>query len=167
MLFLMYCLESLLSCLSILRLKGVFMKKGLLTAAIISISCSSAMFAHGACDDTALHGYMEDIKDEMRSMSSDVKSGDNESAAKRVNTLVTYFERARNETPYKFTDENLQGNQLKEQKAEYTKVVDDTIVVLKDLEMALKSGDSSKVKELLGAMGNQRKTGHSAFKANC
>ncbi|MBU2024988.1 MAG: hypothetical protein KKA29_22075 [Gammaproteobacteria bacterium] len=143
------------------------MKKGLLTAVIISISCSSALFASESCDDTALHGYMENIKDEMRSMSSDVKSGDNESAAKRANTLITYFEKARTETPFKFTAENLQGDQLKEQKAEYTKVVDDTIVVLKNLETALQSGDSSKVKELLGAMGSQRKTGHSSFKANC
>jgi cytochrome c556 len=149
-----------------LGLKGVFMKKGLLTAAIISISCSSTVFA-ASCDDTKLHGYMENIKDEMRSMSSDVKSGDNESAAKRANTLITYFEKARSETPYKFTAENLQGNELKDQKAEFTKVVDDTIVVLKDLETALKSGNSSEVKKLLGAMGNQRKTGHSSFKANC
>lgn len=142
------------------------MKKGLLTAAIISISCSSTLFA-ASCDDTRLHGYMENIKDEMRSMSSDVKSGDNESAAKRAKTLITYFEKSRSETPYKFTAEDLQGDELKNQKAQYTKVLDDTIVVLKDLETALKSGNSAEVKKLLGAIGSQRKTGHSSFKANC
>ena len=46
----------------------------------------------------------------------------------------------------------------------HPKVVDGTIVVLKDLERALQSGDSSKVRELFGAMGEQRKLGHSSFK---
>ena len=148
-------------------IKGVFMNKGLLTAAIISISCSSALFAAESCDDTALHGYMEHIKDEMRSMSSDIKSGNSGSASKHVNTLIMYFEKSRAETPYKFTAEQMQGSELKNNKADYEKVINETISVLKNLDVALQSGDQSEVRKWLGAMGNQRKQGHSAFKANC
>lgn len=143
------------------------MNKGLLVATILSISCSSFAFAEGACDETALSGYMANIKDEMRLMSSDVKSGDNDAAVQRVDSLISFFEKARNETPYKFSANNLQGSQLKEQKAEYTKVVDDTIVILKKLENALQSGDAPQVKMLFGEIGGQRKLGHGSFKANC
>lgn len=139
------------------------MKKGLLSAAVISITCSSAVFAHGSCD-TELHGYMQNIKDDMRAMSSDIKSGDNQSAAKHVDSLIGYFEKSRSETPHKFTHDDLKGAELKSQTAEYQKVVDGMIVVLKDLEGALQSGDSSKVRELLGAIGEQRNLGHSSFK---
>ncbi|RBP84781.1 hypothetical protein EBI01_03605 [Marinomonas rhizomae] len=139
------------------------MKKGLLSAAVLSITCSSTVFAHGSCD-TELHGYMQNIKDEMRAMSSDVKSGDNQSAVKHVDSLISYFEKSRSETPHKFIHDDLKGAELKSQNAEYQKVVDGTIVVLKDLERALQSGDSSKVRELFGAMGEQRKLGHSSFK---
>lgn len=139
------------------------MKKTLLTAAIMSMACSSSVFAHGSCE-TALHGYMENIKDEMRAMSSDVKAGDSQSAVGHVDSLITYFEKARSETPHKFTHEELKGAELQSQTAKYQKVVDDTIVVLKELEGALKSGDSSKVRELFGAIGEQRNLGHSSFK---
>lgn len=142
------------------------MSKGLLTAAIISISCSTSVFA-ASCDDTRLLGYMHEIKDEIGSLSSDLKSGDNQSAAGHASALIGYFEKARNETPYKFQEENLKGNALKEQQAEFTKVVDDTIVILKDLETALKSNNASEARKLLGAVGGQRKIGHSSFKANC
>ena len=143
------------------------MNKGLLAVTALSIFCSSVVFAGDSCDESALRGYMSNIKDEMRSMSSDVKSGNNDAAVQRVDTLISLFEKARNETPYKFSAENLQGNQLKEQKAEYTKVVDDTIVILKKLENALQSGDSSQAKMLFGEIGGQRKLGHGSFKANC
>ncbi|MCS7485555.1 MULTISPECIES: cytochrome b562 [Marinomonas] len=143
------------------------MKKGLLAATIVSISCSSAVFANQACDETVLHGYMGNIKDEMQAMSSDVKSGDNEAAAQRVNTLITYFEKSRAETPFKFTSENLQGNELAQQQEKYTKVVDDTIVILKNLENALQTDNATDVRKWLGEVGGQRKIGHGAFKANC
>jgi cytochrome c556 len=143
------------------------MNKGLLVATILSISCSSFVFAEDACDETTLHGYMTNIKDEMRLMSSDVKAGDNDAAVQRVDTLISFFEKARNETPYKFSADNLQGGQLKEQTSEYTKVVDDTIVILKKLENALESGDTTQVKVLFGEIGGQRKLGHGSFKANC
>jgi hypothetical protein len=143
------------------------MKKGLLAATIVSMSCSSVLFANQSCDDTVLRGYMGNIKNEMQAMSSDVKSGDNEAAAQRVNTLITYFEKARSETPYKFTSENLQGSELAQQQEKYTKVVDDTIVILKNLEGALQSGSASDVKKWFGEVGGQRNIGHGAFKANC
>ena len=139
------------------------MKKGLLTAAIISITCSSGVFAHGSCD-TELHGYMQNIKDEMRAMSSNVKSGDNKSAVKHVDSLISYFEKSRSETPHKFIHDDLKGAELKSQTAEYQKVVDEMIVVLKDLEGALQSGNSSKVKELFGEIGELRNLGHGSFK---
>ncbi|GGN25929.1 hypothetical protein GCM10011350_15980 [Marinomonas arctica] len=110
---------------------------------------------------------MGNIKDEMQAMSSDVKSGDNEAAAQRVNTLITYFEKSRAETPFKFTSENLQGNELAQQQEKYTKVVDDTIVILKNLENALQTDNATDVRKWLGEVGGQRKIGHGAFKANC
>ncbi|WP_111637138.1 cytochrome b562 [Marinomonas shanghaiensis] len=143
------------------------MKKGLLAATIVSMSCSSVLFANPSCDETALHGYMENIKNEMQAMSSDVKSGDNDAAAQRVTTLISYFEKSRGETPYKFTAENLQGDALAQQQDKFTKVVDDTIVILKNLEGALQADNEADVKKWLGEVGGQRKIGHGAFKANC
>lgn len=143
------------------------MNKGLLAATIISISCSSAVFASESCDDTALNGYMESIKSEIGLLSSDVKSGNNTSASHRVDTVISYFKKSRNEIPYKFSAEKLQGNKLEEQKAEYIKVVDDTIVILEKLEKALESDDMTQVKSLFGQIGAQRKLGHGSFKANC
>ncbi|PYF84891.1 MULTISPECIES: cytochrome b562 [Marinomonas] len=139
------------------------MKKTLLTAAIMSMAFSSTVFAHGVCD-TTLHGYMENIKDEMRAMSSDVKAGDSESAVGHVEALISYFEKSRSEAPHKFSHDNLQGAELKAQTAEYQKVVDDTITILKELEGALKAGDSAKVRDLFGAIGEQRNLGHRSFK---
>jgi cytochrome c556 len=139
------------------------MKKSLLAAAIMSMVCSSTVFAHGSCD-TELHGYMIKIKDEMRAMSSDVKAGDSQSAVGHVEALITYFEKSRSEVPHKFNHDGLKGEELKVQTAEYQKVVDSTITILKDLEGALQSGDSSKVRELFGAIGEQRNLGHSSFK---
>lgn len=143
------------------------MNKGLLAATIISISCSSAVLANETCGSTALNGHMENIKNEIGLLSSDVKSGNNAAAAHRVDTVISYFKKSRNETPYKFSAENLQGSKLEEQKAEYIKVVDDTIVILEKLEKALESDDMAQVKSLFGQIGGQRKLGHGSFKANC
>lgn len=150
----------------------MLMKKGLLAATILSITCSTAAFAHEhtqneACGATTLHGYMEDIKNEMRTMSSDIKSGDNDAAAARVSILISHFEKSRNETPYQIKMEKLEGAALAEKMSNYKMVVDDTIEVLKNLEMALQSDDLGEVKKWLGEIGVQRQQGHQAFKANC
>lgn len=145
------------------------MKKSLIAAAIISLSCSSALFAHEhqECGQTELHGYMEGIKAEMRGMSSAVKAGNNETAANHIESLVSYFEQSRDETPYLLKEKKLQGSQLADATAEYQKVIDDTIGVLKNLEVALSSGNQADVGKWLGALGNQRSQGHGAFKSNC
>ncbi|NLQ16431.1 hypothetical protein HGG82_02185 [Marinomonas sp. M1K-6] len=143
------------------------MNKGFIAAAILSLSCSSAVFANQSCDESPLRGYMGNIANEMRSMSTDIKSGDHDAAAQRVETLITYFEKAQGETPYKFKVENLQGESLAVQQAKYEKVVDDTIAVLENLEGALQSGSSSDVRKWLGEIGVQRNIGHGAFRVNC
>ncbi|MBR7889941.1 hypothetical protein J9B83_13565 [Marinomonas sp. A79] len=150
----------------------MLMKKGLLAATILTISCSTAAFAHEhhqneACGATTLHGYMEDIKDEMRAMSSDIKSGDNQAAAARVETLIAHFEKSRDQVPYKLKAEKLEGADLKEQMSNYEKGIDKTIDVFKNLEVALKSDDLAEVKKWLGEIGAKRQQGHQAFKANC
>lgn len=142
------------------------MKKNFLAVSLISLSFSSAVFAN-TCGETALHGYMEEIREEMRLMSTDIRSGNNDLAANRTSSVITYFEKSRNETPYKFTSENLQGSRLADQMAEYTKVIDSTIVTLKNLETALNANNSDEVRRLLGEVGAQRGAGHRAFKANC
>jgi hypothetical protein len=143
------------------------MNKKILAAAIMSIAFSSGVFAHGACGHTELHDHMIGIKDELKLMSSDVKSGDNESAVKRVHSLISYFEQAHNTVPHSFMSDNLQGEELAKQKIAYTKILDETIEVFNSLEMALESNDSEEVKKLFGKIGEQRNMGHRAFKGNC
>ncbi|TYL47889.1 cytochrome b562 [Marinomonas sp. IMCC 4694] len=145
------------------------MKKGFLAATIISLSCSSALLAHEhhECGQTPLHGYMVDIKTEMRAMSSAVKEGDNETASNHVESIIQYFEKSRNEMPYLFKEQGLKGSQLANNTSQYQKIIDDTIHVLKNLDMALSSGNSSDVGKWLGALGNQRNQGHGSFKSNC
>lgn len=143
------------------------MKKKILIAAVVTLAFSSGVFANEACNETTLHGYMENIKDEMWAMSSDIKSGDNESASKHLNTLVSFFEKARTETPYKFKAEALEGSSLENKKAEFTAAIDEAIEIFKNLEVALQSGDTKDIRKWISAAGNQRKLGHRAFKANC
>ena len=143
------------------------MNKKFLVATIVSLAFSSGVYANEACNETTLHGYMENIKDEMWAMSSDIKSGDNESASKHLDTLITFFEKARTETPYKFKAEGLEGNLLETQKKEFIAVIDESITIFKNLEVALQSGDTSEIRKWISAAGNQRKLGHREFKANC
>ncbi|MCB5160364.1 cytochrome b562 [Marinomonas algarum] len=150
----------------------MFIKKGLLAATILSVSCSTALFAHEhhqdeMCGETKLHGYMMDIKNELRAMSSDIKSGDNSAAAERIDSLIASLEQSRNETPYQLKAEKLKGEALATQQKEYVRIIDGTIDVFKNLEQALLSGDSAGIKKWLGEMGSQRQQGHGAFKANC
>lgn len=143
------------------------MKKNFLVVSLISLSFSSAVFANASCGETTLHGYMEEIREEMRLMSTDIRSGNNDLAASRTLSLITYFEKSRNETPYKFTSENMQGSRLANQMSEYTTIIDNTIVTLKNLETALNNNASDEVRRLLGEVGAHRGVGHRAFKANC
>ena len=133
----------------------------------MSLLFSTGVFAHGDCGETELHGYMIEIKDELKLMSSDVKTGDNESAIKRVHSLISFFEQAHSTVPHKFTSENLQGEELMEQKAKYISTLDDMIDILNRLEVALESNDSEEVKKQFGKIGEQRNIGHRSFKENC
>lgn len=143
------------------------MNKKILITTIATLAFSSGLFANEACNETALHGYMENIKDEMWAMSSDIKSGDNESASEHLDTLISFFEKARTETPYKLKAEGLGDSTLEEQKAEFTTAIDKTIAIFKNLDVALQSGDTAEIRKWIGAAGNQRKLGHRAFKADC
>jgi len=143
------------------------MKKKFIATMVVTWAFASGAFASEACNETALHGHMENIKDEMWAMSSDIKSGDNESAAEHLDTLISFFEKARTETPYKLKAENLDDSALEEQKTEFTAAIDETIEILENLDVALQSGDTAEIRKWIGAAGNQRKLGHRNFKANC
>ncbi|MBD5772016.1 cytochrome b562 [Marinomonas colpomeniae] len=143
------------------------MNKKFLAAAILSFTMSSGVFAHGHCDETELHGYMMNIKDELKLMSGDVKSGDNESAAIRVQTLISYFEKSSEVTPNKFMSEHYEGEQLKLQTAAYEKSIKKMIDTLSRLKMALIEDNTEEVKKIFGEIGTQRNTGHQTFKSNC
>ncbi|MDP5055902.1 MAG: cytochrome b562 [Marinomonas hwangdonensis] len=143
------------------------MKKRLMLTSILLMTGSSFLFASSDCGATKLSSYMKDIGGDMRVLSADIKSGDNAAAANKVTDLISHFEKSRNETPYKFKADSLQGDQLAEQKANFVKVIDDTVLALKNLEVALQSDNASDVRKWLGEISAQRNIGHGAFRLNC
>ena len=143
------------------------MNKAFFAAATLSLAFSSSAFAHGACGHTDLHGYMIGIKDELKLLSSDVKAGNNDEAAGRIDHIVGYLEKSHDVIPHQFSSDHLEGAQLEEKTAEYKKVLDDTIEVFNNLEVALASNDSAEVRRLFGRIGEQRNIGHRAFKEDC
>ena len=143
------------------------MNKKVLAATIISFFMSSGAFAHGDCSKTELHGYMINIKDELKLMSGDVKSGDNESAAIRVQTLITYFEESSDLMPNKFKANHIEGEELEVQISAYKTSMEKMITTLNDLKVALIEDNSTEINKIFGKMGTQRNQGHQAFKSNC
>lgn len=133
--------------------------------ACTTILMSATVFAHASCDGTALHEDMEHIAKEMKSMSSAIKSGDNQEAVQYVDSIIAAFKEAREETPYKFTEEKLEGSELEKEKMAFQGVVDDIINVFMELESALKANDPDKIKSLMGQIGKERKIGHSNYKS--
>ncbi|MEP3350490.1 MAG: cytochrome b562 [Marinomonas sp.] len=143
------------------------MNKAFFAAATLSLIFSSSAFAHGACGHTELHGYMIGIKDELKLLSSDVKAGNNDEAAGRIDNIVGYLEKSHDVIPHQFSSDHLEGAQLEAKTAEYKKVLDDTIEVFNNLEVALASNDSAEVRKLFGQIGEQRNIGHRTFKEDC
>ncbi|AEF54736.1 cytochrome b562 [Marinomonas posidonica] len=143
------------------------MKKGLLAGAILLSTLSSVSIAHGSCGDTDLHGYMQDIKSEMRQMSSAVKSGDHDAATEYVDQLIVSFQKSRNTHPHQFEIEGLEGEALAQQTEQYVQLIDSTIKTLQDLNVALVANDKKTIRQLVGEMGKHRKAGHSTFKGSC
>ncbi|MEP0074045.1 MAG: hypothetical protein ABJE79_15210 [Marinomonas sp.] len=143
------------------------MNKAFFAAATLSLIFSSSAFAHGACGHTELHGYMIGIKDELKLLSSDVKSGNNGGAVERIDNIVGFLEKSHDVIPHQFSSDHLEGAQLEEKTAEFKKVLDDTIEVFNNLEAALGSNDSAEVRRLFGQIGEQRNIGHRSFKEDC
>ncbi|BFM48321.1 cytochrome b562 [Marinomonas sp. THO17] len=143
------------------------MKKSLLAGALFTVLFSSATYAHGSCDDTALHGYMQDIKNDLRGLSSEVKAGDNQAASQYLEGLISAFEKSRDVRPHQFEMEGLKGQALHDASQEYVALIDETLKTLDDLGAALAANDTSSIRQLLGEMGQHRKTGHRAFKGSC
>lgn len=133
----------------------------------VMLAFSAASFAHGHCDDTALHEDMKTLKTELKSLSFDVKKENFSSADKRVENVIMVLREAREETPYLFEEKGLSGDELAKRKADYQSVIDDTIAAFKGLESALEAEDASKAKAMLGEIGKLRKKGHRAFKTEC
>lgn len=143
------------------------MSKHFILSSLAILAFSGSVFASESCDNTQLKGNMHQIKDELRAVSSDIKSGDNKAAAANVEKVIALFKASRSDTPYLFKEKNLQGAELAKKEKEYQGVIDDTIGVFQSLEAALQANDMAKVKSLMGQVGQQRKIGHSSFKADC
>lgn len=143
------------------------MNKSLLASAFFSMCLSTASFAHGSCGDTELHGYMQDIKNDLRGLSTEVKAGDNAGAAKYLDGLIVAFEKSRDVRPHQFEMDGLKGQALEKASQEYVALIDDTLKTLEDLDVALSANDTSAIRQLLGEMGQHRKAGHRAFKGSC
>ncbi|WP_197465391.1 cytochrome b562 [Marinomonas sp. TW1] len=143
------------------------MKKSLLAGAILLSTFSSVSMAHGSCGDTDLHGYMQDIKSEMRQMSTAVKSGNNDAATEHVERLIVSFQKSRKTQPHQFEMDGLEGEVLAQQKEQYVELIDSTIKTLEDLNVALVANDKKTIRQLVGEIGKHRKAGHSTFKGSC
>lgn len=143
----------------------MFNAKVLIGGVLLSMSATS--FASGECESTSLHEGMESLKTEMKSLSFDIKKGEFEQADERVDTVLQLLHEAREETPYLFKEKGLQGDELAQRQADYQSVMDDTIETFEALSVALEKGDSSQVKSMLKEVGDLRKKGHRAFKADC
>ena len=140
-------------------------KKVLVTSVLMTASFSS--LAHASCDDTALHEQMETIKTEMKSLAFEVKKEDYAAADVRIDKIIAELKDARNEKPYLFTEEGLSGDELAKRQADYQSVIDDTVTAFMALDKAVSDENADSAKTALGEIGNLRKKGHRAFKADC
>lgn len=141
--------------------------KKLMGGLVIAMSLSGYSYAHGSCDDTALHENMEDLKTELKSLSFEVKKGNYDAADAHVATALSILQDARDETPYLFEEKGLSGDELAQRTSDYQSVIDDTIEVFKALDTALEAKDAGQIKSTLKEVGKMRKKGHRAFKAEC
>lgn len=133
----------------------------------VLVTFASLSMAHGDCESTDLHEHMESLKTEMKSLSFNIKRGDYEKAEERVDTVLDILEDARDETPYLFKEKGLEGDELEHRQADFQSVIDDTIQAFESLEDALEEEDEAQVKAMLKEVGDLRKKGHRAFKADC
>lgn len=139
-------------------------KKLLIGGALISMSVSS--FAHADCK-TDLHEDMETLKTEMKSLAFEVKKDNFEAADGHIDKIIAVLREAREETPYLFKEKELAGDELAKRQADYQSVMDDTITAFEALDKAVMAKDADAAKSALGEVGNLRKKGHRAFKADC
>ncbi|MBM6550282.1 cytochrome b562 [Marinomonas ostreistagni] len=131
------------------------------------MSVASVSMAHADCGSNDLHEDMENLKTEMKSLSFNIKRGDYEQAEERVDAVLEILSDARDETPYLFEEKGLEGQELEHRQADYQSVIDDTIAAFESLDEALEAEDDTQVKALLKEVGDLRKKGHRAFKADC
>ena len=140
-------------------------KKVALTGLLMTMSVSS--FAHANCKASPLHEDMDTLKTEMKSLAFEVKKEDYASADARIDRIIAVLKDAREEKPYLFTEKVLEGAELNQRMADYQSVMDDTITAFVALDKAVADKDASSAKMALGEIGNLRKKGHRAFKADC
>lgn len=133
----------------------------------VLLTASMGAFAHGHCGDTALHEDMETLKTEMKSLAFEVKKEKFEAADARIDTIIAALRDAREETPYLFKEKELAGEELAARQADYQSVIDDTITAFEALDAAVMAKDAGAARTALGEVGNLRKKGHRAFKADC
>lgn len=139
--------------------------KMLVSGVLLSMSFSS--FAHANCSHTALHEDMETLKTEMKSLAFEVKKEDFLAADARIDKIIAVLRDAREESPYLFKEKALAGEELSARQADYQSVIDDTITAFEALDAAVIAKDAGAAKTALGEVGNLRKKGHRAFKADC
>ncbi|MCV2402798.1 cytochrome b562 [Marinomonas sp. C2222] len=124
---------------------------------------SFSVYGHGVCGSTELHAYMIGIKDDLKSLSMNVKSGDHSSAEKYADNVILHLTKSREVLPYSLTLEN----DTAAEKELYIALIDESILVFNNLKVALKTSNSGDIRRLFGEIGSLRNKGHRQFKRAC
>lgn len=128
---------------------------------------ASLLHAHGECSGTDLHGYMEDIKTELKSLSFEVKKERFDEASIRVQKIRKLVSMSAEEQPFLFREESLQGQELEEMQGKYNQAMTELANTFAQIDEALAEKDSAKAADYLRDVGKLRKLGHRTFQGDC
>jgi len=128
---------------------------------------SANLFAIEYCDQSELYSHMKDIGSELKSLSFEIKRGKLDKVEGRVATINQLLEKSKQETPFLFSEKELEGDELMQKQAQYQKGISDLIVIFQKLDEVAKRGDVAQVKTVFSDISKSRKIGHRAFKAQC
>ena len=128
---------------------------------------SSPLFAADYCDQTQLYRYMDDIKVELKSFALEVKKQKYSIAKGRIQKIIKLLEKSKDETPFLFSERQIEGQELEQKLSQYQRSLSDTIAIFNKLDLALQNESANEIKKLMGEVGKARKLGHRHFKSKC
>lgn len=141
--------------------------KRMIMLAFITLVTSTTALAHGSCDSTALHNYMEDMKTDLKSLSFDLRMNNVTEALARIDSISENLRLSRDEQPYIFQEKNLEGEELAERTRDFQESIDTMMEAFAKLKTAVIDQDSKQIKLIMGEVGRQKKRSHRAFQAEC